>query len=530
MTEEHCDVLVVGGGTGGVAAALAAAGCGSNTILTEPGPWLGGQLTSQGVPPDENPWVESFGSTRQYARFRDGVREHYRQNRPLTPSARRDRHLNPGTASVSRISHEPEIAATVLDNMIAPHVAAGRLRVLRHTDVVAAETDQDRISAVSFSDGRTVSAQIVLDATEEGQLVALAGAEHALGAESQDETGELHAPRHADPQDQQAITWCMAVEHRPGEDHTIDRPKDYEFWRSYQPPIWPGRTLSFTWPHPPTLEPRTAPLFADENAWSLWRYRRIRDARHYEVPVTDASVINWPQNDYFVGPIIGVDEQTRARHLAGAQQLTLSLLYWLQTEAPRHDDGVGYPELKPLSRGYGRPDGLAWAPYVRESRRIKAMTTVVEEDVAVHARAPQGGARTYEDSVGIGSYHVDLHPSASGRNYVDFQSLPFEIPLGTLIPIRLTNLLAAGKAIGSTHLTNGCYRLHPVEWSIGEAAGTAAAYCSGKGITTHALYGSHSHREALQQQLKADGVHLHWPLSAVEEALGRVKSLGGHAT
>jgi hypothetical protein len=77
----------------------------------------------------------------------------------------------------------------------------------------------------------------------------------------------------------------------------------------------------------------------------------------------------------------------------------------------------------------------------------------------------------------VGSYRIDLHPSTGGRNYIDVSSLPFTIPLGSLIPVRVENLLPACKNLGVTHITNGCYRLHPVEWGIGEAAGALAAHC-----------------------------------------------------
>ena len=79
--------------------------------------------------------------------------------------------------------------------------------------------------------------------------------------------------------------------------------------------------------------------------------------------------------------------------------------------------------------------------------------------------------------MGVGSYRLDLHPSTSGDNYIDLASLPFEIPLGALLPQRVENLLAGAKNLGVTHITNGCYRLHPVEWNIGESAGALAAYC-----------------------------------------------------
>src|SRR5271157_2116635 len=84
-------------------------------------------------------------------------------------------------------------------------------------------------------------------------------------------------------------------------------------------------------------------------------------------------------------------------------------------------------------------------------------------------------AETFADSVGVGSYRIDLHPSTGGDNYIDISSLPFQIPLGSLIPRRVENLLPACKNLGVTHITNGCYRLHPVEWNIGEAAGALAA-------------------------------------------------------
>ena len=89
-------------------------------------------------------------------------------------------------------------------------------------------------------------------------------------------------------------------------------------------------------------------------------------------------------------------------------------------------------------------------------------------------------AESFADSVGVGSYRIDLHPSTGGDNYIDISSLPFQIPLGALIPQRVENLLPACKNLGTTHITNGCFRLHPVEWAIGEAAG-ALGFLSRKG-------------------------------------------------
>lgn len=60
---------------------------------------------------------------------------------------------------------------------------------------------------------------------------------------------------------------------------------------------------------------------------------------------------------------------------------------------------------------------------------------------------------------------------------MDIKALPFHIPLGALIPKDMENVLAGCKNIGSTHITNGCYRLHPVEWNVGEACGALVAFC-----------------------------------------------------
>ena len=63
IDERRCDILVAGGGLGGVAAALAATARGRSVVLSEPTDWLGGQLTSQAVPPDEHRWIERCGCT-----------------------------------------------------------------------------------------------------------------------------------------------------------------------------------------------------------------------------------------------------------------------------------------------------------------------------------------------------------------------------------------------------------------------------------------------------------------------------------
>jgi hypothetical protein len=149
-------------------------------------------------------------------------------------------------------------------------------------------------------------------------------------------------------------------------------------------------------------------------------------------------------------------------------------------------------------------------PYIRESRRIQAEFTVLEQHVSAAVRGETGAAK-FHDSVGIGCYRIDLHPSTGLRNFLDVSSLPFQIPLGSLIPLRVENLLPACKNIGTTHITNGCYRLHPVEWNIGEAAGYLAAHCLEHSFIPREIL-KHSEKLAdFQHLLVQEGIELEWP-------------------
>ncbi len=531
--ELACDVAVIGGGVGGCAAALAAARNGLRVIMTEETDWVGGQLTSQAVPPDEHAWIESFGVTRSYREYRDRVREYYRRNYPLTEAARRARYLNPGNGRVSHLTHEPRVSLAVLEEMLAPFVSGGRLICLLRHAPVAADIQGDFVRAVTVRDletgrERSISAAYFLDATEQGDLLPLARVEYVTGSESAKETGEPHAPPEARPANIQSFTYCFAMDYLPGEDHTIDKPAEYAFWRDYVPvlnPPWSGKLLSWTIQDPIELSPHTYafdPEYEDHHAdGGLWLYRRIADRRNFTpgAYASDICLVNWPQNDYWLGNICDVTEAEAARHRARAQQLSLSLLYWMQTEAPRAaGGGAGWRGLRLRPDITGTGNGLAKHPYIRESRRIRAEFTVVEQHVGTDARRKLTGkaqddltAEHFVDSVGVGSYRIDLHPASGGENYIDISSLPFEIPLGALIPKRVENLLAAAKNLGVTHITNGCYRLHPVEWNIGESAGLAAARAVQIKTTPRRIRNNYKLRREFQDWIQQQGVEIAWP-------------------
>ena len=525
MQEKHTQILIVGGGTGGVAAALAALHLGKQVIMTEETDWIGGQLTAQSVPPDENPWIDSHntGCTASYRRFRDGVRAYYRRNYPLIPSEMERPTLNPGAGNVSPLCHEPRIGLAVLTEMLAPYLSNGQLGLLLCHKPIAAETNGDRVTAVTVEhvDEDTqivIHAPYIIDATELGDVLELAGIEHVIGAESQSETGEPSAlAGDADPLDQQSHSWVFVLGYHPEEDHTIEKPAAYNFWRSYKADFWPDKLLSWTTTDPISLEPVTRPMFIEatdaRHGTDLWHFRRIIYRKFYPdgFHKSDVVVVNWPQIDYWLGPLVGVSKEEAHKHLMGSRELSLSMLYWMQTEAPRPDGGAGYPGLRPRGDIVGTQDGLAKAPYIRESRRIKAEFTVLEQHVGVDARGSLKGAEQFFDAVGVGSYRIDLHPSYR-RNYLDINNYPHQIPLGALIHQRVDNVLPASKNLGVTHITNGCYRLHPIEWNIGEAAGAVTAYCLEHGYTPRQVRNTPALLADFQAVLVCDlGFVLAWP-------------------
>lgn len=524
------DVVIAGGGLGGCAAALAALRNGLTVVLTEETDWIGGQLTQQGVPPDEHQWIETHGATQLYRDFRTAIRDYYVRHYPLTDAARTRKHLNPGDGTVSALCHEPRVALAVLYNLFAPYLSTKKLTLLLEHKITAADVAGNNVRAlrtINLRDGEeaVLTAPYFVDATELGDLLPLTGTEYVTGTESKKETGELHAPETGDPENNQAFTVCFAMDYVPGANHVIDRPETYGFWRDYVPdmqPSWPGTLLDLDYSDPKTLRPKALGFhpegIATGDKLNLWNYRRIVNKNNFKsgTYAGDITVVNWPQNDFFLGNLVGATDEEFRKHVNQAKQLSLSWLYWLQTEAPRPDGRQGWPGLRLRPDVMGTTDGLAKYPYVRESRRIRALFTVLEEHVGAENRAMVTGresntAADFYDSVGVGYYHIDLHPSSKGNNYIDFGSLPFQIPLGSLIPNRMENILPANKNIGTTHITNGCYRLHPVEWSIGEAVGILVAYSLDKRTAPRQVREKPELLEDFQRVIRSQGIETHWP-------------------
>lgn len=535
----QCDILVVGGGLGGVAAAWAAARRGRSVCLLEETAWLGGQITAQGISAlDEHDHIEGFGGTRTYYQLRKSIRDHYRA---LLPERDRTGHLNPGTCWVSRLAFEPRVGLSTIERLLAPEIEAGRLRVFLRTKAAEAVVDDDRVvslKAVNLDDTSAVRFEFeyVLDATELGDLLRLTGTSYVLGAESIDETGEPHAqPEEPKAHCVQSCTYTFAMERRPlGGNNRMAKPDRYEHYRDSQP-------------HSLRIHVHGGEIYGEESGWldyhlfeptpgvkgPLWEYRRLVDARQFPDQYdNDVTMFNWPGNDYRDKPLVDQTPEALAACLQDAKRVSLGFAYWLQNEAPDHGSRAGFPNILLRPDVMGTQDGLSMYPYIREARRIKALRTIVEQDVAV-AHQPGPRAAHFDDSVGVGWYPIDIHQAGEDDVGTSTRTKPFQVPLGALIPVETSNLIAANKNIGTTHITNGCYRLHPVEWNIGEAAGVLASFALGQGASPRAIHGSRALTRSFQRELLSDGVPLAWlidvPVSSSDFAAAqRLVMAGGY--
>ncbi|MFN5060329.1 MAG: FAD-dependent oxidoreductase [Chloroflexota bacterium] len=460
------DVVILGGGLGGVAAALRLTAHNRSVIIVEPTAWLGGQATSQGVSAlDEHRYIESFGGTPDYMDWRMRIRHAMATLYDIAPSEWST--FNPGNAWVSNLCFLPKIAAQVIDEMLAPYCASGHCLVLRNTTLRSAHRHGDRIThaeVLTPTGIKTVQGELFIDATELGDVLSLANLTYVTGAESQHDTGETKAPIVARPKEIQGFTYCFAVSYHPGEYHIIAKPEGYEQLRDQQP-----FTLTLT---SDAGEPRPFSVFGTGSTGlpPFWTYRRLWDGGHSNLASVDIAMINWNSNDYHHGTIIDVPETTVAARLDEAKRLSLAFLYWMQTEMQRDDGGIGYPELRLIPEVMGTADGLSMAPYIRESRRTLGRKRIVAHDLLVESQS-HARAQRYEDSVGVGWYFMDLHPAPGNPKSMFAPTRPFQIPLGALLPPDCANLIMGNKNIATTHLSNGSYRLHPVEWIVGAVAG-----------------------------------------------------------
>lgn len=512
-----CDILIVGGGTGGAAAALAATKSQQAALkvcVTEETDWLGGQMTAQGVSAlDENYLVETSGACKRYQDLRRDIRNFYSTSRKLSATGASKKYLDPGNCWVSRLAFEPKVCLDLLNERIKPAAAAGKLATYLRYKPIYAECTSDKngrktihsIEMINLDRGDTVKfeAKIFIDATELGELLPLCEMEYGSGSDSTNSTTEPHAPISGDVENVQDFVFPFVIEYRPGEHHVIEKPRFFDEFNAkgkFSLQGWKMFESAF----------RKNDDGSESELLPFWTYRRLIDKTFFDdanYPF-DVSMINWDSNDLRGENIIDKSAAVQSDRLARAKFLSLGFLYWLQTEVARDDGGKGYPELMLRTDVLATSDGLSKFPYIRESRRIKPIKQIIEQDIIASSNdLPRSTA--FEDTVGIGLYPVDIHGHQEVQGAAQ-QTSPFQISLSSLIPNDATNLLPACKNLGVTHITNGAYRLHPIEWAIGEAQGTLAAHLCKENCEAKDYLKDFKRLRNLQRELVENGAPIYW--------------------
>ncbi|PZV10857.1 MAG: FAD-dependent oxidoreductase [Leptolyngbya sp.] len=445
------DVLVVGGGTGGTAAAIQAARRGANVILVSEFVWLGGMLTGAGVTAPDGNELEAWQTGIWGAFLRELER-------------RQPEGLNHGW--VSFFTYDPQLGAEIFADWVAE---------LPNLKWIAGQVPQsvlrqgNQITGVRFGD-YTIQARMLLDGTELGDLLALGDIPHRWGWELQAEFGEPSAPVKPNALTQnypvQAPTWVMVMQD-----------------------VGEGNEAAVI-PAPPNYNPE---LF--HGAWE--DYGGEKFLNYGRLP-GDRFMINWPihGNDYGEGiqRLIG-SESEKQRFLQEARWHSQGFAHFIQTHLGRR---YGLAEtIFPYTSHALSGGAYALHPYYRESRRLKGLTTVREQDLLPSTKGCVAGlpivvtvqgceqADNECDAIAIGNYANDHHYPGGDIKLAPksiqwggrWTGTPFTIPYRALIPATVDGFLACEKNISVSHMANGATRLQPCVLGIGQAAGMAAALC-----------------------------------------------------
>lgn len=427
------DVLVIGGGVGGTAAAIQSARMGVKTILVESTTMLGGMLTAAGVScTDGNDLLPSG----MWEEFRQALYKHYGVNR-----------LNTGW--VSNTNFEPRVGDSIFKSWAAKEL---NLTVYYGYNFRTVEKRAERVTAAGFisvdknnRQGLYIRAKIIIDATELGDVFAKAGAAYDLGMDDPVTSGEKEAKQKNHII--QDLTWAAILkDYGPGADKTIAKPKDYDPKKYY---------CSCT----------DAPC--EGKNWSGDKFKMLDYGKLPRSPgaTKDKYMLNWPPygNDYYLNVVESSYEQ-RAAGYELAKQQTLGFIYFMQTELGMKNIGLADDELD---------SGMAIIPYNREGRRVRGKVRMNIN----HIRQPYDYT-LYRTGISVGDYPIDHHHDRYPGKLpeIEFPSVPaYNIPLGCLIPEKTEGLIVCEKGISVTNIVNGTTRLQPVVLLTGQAAGVLAA-------------------------------------------------------
>ena len=441
MTRAHdANVLVVGGGASGVAAALQCARIGVPVTLIESTTWLGGMLTAAGVSAVDGNYRLPAGL---WGEFRDALVSHYGSLDALK------------TGWVSQVMFEPHVGDSIFKAWVAVEPLL-TVHYLSQLNTLERDDQGQWHAVVSTPQGvLELSPAVVIDATELGDVAHMAGVPYDVGMDSSSDTGEDMAPEQASPIIQD-MTY-VAILQDMGRDATILCPEDYD----------PARY------HCSVLSDDCTSPRNDSRMWpadKMITYGRLPGGKY---------MINWPieGNDYYYNVVDATPAQ-REQACRQAKLVSLGFVYYIQT-------ALGYNHLGLAPNEYPTSDHLPWYPYYRESRRIHGLVRFT----AQHITAPYDQEHPlYRTTIAVGDYPIDQHHD----RYMGDEPLPdlhfhpvpsYGLPLGTLLPQQVPGLIVAEKSISVSNVVNGTTRLQPVVMQIGTAAGILAAQAVKRGCT-----------------------------------------------
>ena len=481
----YTDVLVVGGTTGGIAAALQTAKMGASTVVVEHTPWLGGMLSAAAVSCTDGNHELRSGI---WESFRQALYKHYKSN-------------NLFTGWVSETCFEPHVADSIFKAWVH---AQPNMQVYYHWYFDKAIMEGNTIKGAVFENVRgqklTVYAKRVIDATDLGDVYAAAGAAYDLGTEDSTQSGEKIAPGKSDVI--QDLTWAAVLkDYGKGANKTIPMPPNYDATKYYC---------------------STADAPCNAKPYSLGTQKVLEYGR---VKTTDGSLkymLNWPAfgNDYYIN-VVEKKPIEREAYYNAAKNFTRGFIYFLQTELKQPNIGFATDEVN---------EGLAFMAYNREGRRLKGKVRLNIDHIATPFNY-----NVYRTGISVGDYPVDHHHARYNGKVppIPFPAVPsFNIPMGALIPENTQGLVVCEKGISVSNIANGTTRLQPVVLLTGQAAGVLAAISFKQNIAVQNVSVTAVQKALLQEKVYlmpyADVKHTDGAFEAVQwiGSWGIIKGIG----
>lgn len=426
------DVLIIGGGASGVTAGIQASRMGVKTLIVEETSWVGGMLTGAGVSAIDGNYKLPAGL---WGEFKIKLMNYYGG-----PDAVK-------TGWVSNVLFEPSVGNKLLSEMIA---AEKKLLLWKNSTVLNISKKAGEWMVRIKYDGKAeveVRTKVLIDATELGDIAKATGVKYDIGMESRHDTQEDIAPEKKNSIIQD-ITY-VAILKDYGKNVTIPRPNNYD-----------PKEFACACKNPICITPKEP-----DRVWSkemMISYGQLPNKKY---------MVNWPieGNDYYVN-LIEMTPKQRTKALEYAKNYTLRFVYFIQHE-------LGFNTLGLADDEYPTSDKLPFIPYHRESRRIHGLVRFNLNDVL---KPYAQDKPLYRTCIAVGDYPVDHHHT----RYHGYEELPnlyfhpipsYGLPLGTLIPKGVDQLVVAEKSISVSNIINGTTRLQPVVLQIGQAAGALAA-------------------------------------------------------